>query len=185
MKKTIKTIIICVVVIAIVAATNLFGPSVLDKFGSENVVTESRLEKAINIDKLSTAEFVYNGVAEKYRDDNSEKIDCYISYKSTVKVGINMSDIKFKIDKEKKTVTPALPEVSINIAAIDEDGISYIPKNPDIDLKEVISICRKDAVDEANNSEQLKETAKENLKNVVEVLLKPLLESNGYSIAWN
>ena len=50
-----------------------------------------------------------------------------------------MEDVKFKIDEEKKTVTPILPEIEINIATLDENSISYIPKNPDLSLKEVIT----------------------------------------------
>ena len=41
----------------------------------KDVVTSSRLEKAINIDNLSTAEFIYNGIAEKRKEKKPEKVD--------------------------------------------------------------------------------------------------------------
>ena len=35
-----------------------------------------------------------------------------------------------------------------NIATVDENAISYIPKNPDISLKEIIVLCKEDAMNE-------------------------------------
>ena len=147
-------------------------------------ITSSQLEKAIDISQLSTAEFVYNGVAEKKNENSPEDVDCYIAYDANVKVGINMEDVKFKIDEEKKTVTPILPKIEINIATLDENSISYIPKNPDLSLKEVITLCKEDAINEANTSDKLYETAEENLQSVIQALLAPILEHEGYSIQW-
>lgn len=179
-----KIIPIAAAVVLIVAAANLFGPGIVKKIGGENVITASRLGKAINISQLSTAEFVYNGVAEKHEAENPQNIECYIAYNANVKVGIEMEEVTFTIDEENKTVTPVLPEIEINIAALDENSLSYIPRNPDIPLKEVITICKEDAVSEANNSKQLYQTAQENLQAVIEALLTPLLEDAGYSIVW-
>lgn len=95
-----------------------------------------------------------------------------------------MEDVEFEIDEENKTVTPILPEISVNIAALDENEISYIPKNPDIPLKEIIVLCKEDAVREANDSKKLYQTAEENLKAVIEALVSPILEHAGYTIKW-
>lgn len=81
-------------------------------------------------------------------------------------------------------MTPVLPEITVNIATLDEKAISYIPKNPDISLKEIIDLCKEDAMNEANNSEKLYQTAEENLRAVIEALLSPILENVGYSIEW-
>ena len=95
-----------------------------------------------------------------------------------------MEEVTFKINEEKKTVTPVLPKIEINIATLDENSISYIPKNPDLSLKEVITLCKEDAMNEANHSDKLYETAQENLESVIEALLSPILEYEGYSIQW-
>ena len=42
----------------------------------------------------------------------------------------------------------------------------------------------KDAINEANTSDKLYETAEENLQSVIEALLAPILEHEGYSIQW-
>ena len=179
-----KLILAAALVLAVLVVGSLFGPNVMNKIGKENVITSSQLEKAIDISQLSTAEFVYNGISEKYDDDKPEKVECYIAYHADVKVGIQMEDVEFEIDEENKTVTPILPEISVNIAALDENEISYIPKNPDIPLKEIIVLCKEDAVREANDSKKLYQTAEENLKAVIEALVSPILEHAGYTIKW-
>ena len=179
-----KLILAAALVLAVLVVGSLFGPNVMNKIGKENVITSSQLEKAIDISQLSTAEFVYNGIAEKYDDDKPEKVECYIAYHSDVKVGIQMEDVEFEIDEANKTVTPILPEISVNIAALDENEISYIPKNPDIPLKEIIVLCKEDAVREANDSKKLYQTAEENLKAVIEALVSPILEHAGYTMKW-
>lgn len=179
-----KLILAAALVLAVLVVGSLFGPNVMNKIGKENVITSSQLEKAIDISQLSTAEFVYNGIAEKYDDDKPEKVECYIAYHADVKVGIQMEDVEFEIDEENKTVTPILPEISVNIAVLDENEISYIPKNPDIPLKEIIVLCKEDAVREANDSKKLYQTAEENLKAVIEALVSPILEHAGYTIKW-
>ena len=179
-----KLILAAALVLAVLVVGSLFGPNVMNKIGKENVITSSQLEKAIDISQLSTAEFVYNGISEKYDDDKPEKVECYIAYHADVKVGIQMEDVEFEIDEANKTVTPILPEISVNIAALDENEISYIPKNPDIPLKEIIVLCKEDAVREANDSKKLYQTAEENLKAVIEALVSPILEHAGYTMKW-
>lgn len=180
-----KKIILALAVIAIVlAAGGIFAPKLLSRLDKDQVLTSSQLEKAIDIDQLSTAEFVYNGVAEKKDANDAEKVQCYIAYHANVKVGIQMEDVTFTIDEETKNVHPILPEITVTIASLDEDAISYIPKNPDITLKEVITLCKEDAVREASESEKLYQTAEENLRAVIEALLSPILNSRGYTIAW-
>ena len=179
-----KKLVLLVLIVAIAAGAGLVLPGVMNKAGKETTITSSQLEDAINISQLSTAEFVYNGVAEKYNQENPDEIDCYIAYDANVKVGINMEEVTFKINEEKKTVTPVLPKIEINIATLDENSISYIPKNPDLSLKEVITLCKEDAMNEANHSDKLYETAQENLESVIEALLSPILEHEGYSIQW-
>lgn len=179
MKKIIWGVVaIAVCILGIVAIINVRNS---DK---GKYITTSQLEKAVDIDELSTAEFVYNGVAEKYKDDDPEEVECRISYNATVKVGINMEDIDYKIDNKNKSVTPILPEIKVNIAALDESSISYIPKNPKMEVDEVIALCKEDAINEANKSDQLHDVAEENMKTTIEALIKPILDSKEYTIKW-
>lgn len=170
--------------VAAVTALCLLLPGVLIRIDKEEIITTAQLEKAIDISQLSTAEFVYNGIAEKKNEENPEKTDCYIAYNANVKVGIQMEDVTFEINEEAKTVKPVLPEISVNIATLEEDSLSYIPRNPDVPLKDILILCKEDAVKEANDSEKLYQTAEANLKAVISALLSPILENAGYSILW-
>ena len=162
---------------AAVLAACLVLPAVISRIEKEDVITSAQLEKAIDISQLSTAEFVYNGIAEKYNEEHPERVDCYIAYNASVKVGIQMEDVTFEIQEEEKTVTPVLPDITVQIATLDE-------KNPDVPLKDMMILCKEDAIREAEESEKLYETAEENLKMVMEALLSPVLENAGYSLVW-
>lgn len=180
-----KKIISVIIIVVVMAAVMIFvGLMVRNKSEKDSVITSAQLVKAIDTNELSTAEFVYNGVAEKHEEDNPEEVECYIAYNANVKVGIQMEDVEFNIDEDKKTVTPILPEIVVNVASLDEDAISYIPKNPDISLKEIITLCKEDVINEANNSKKLYQTAEENLKAVIEALLRPILKNAEYTIVW-
>ena len=140
MMKKRKIVFIFLLIVVIVAALKILIPKAATEIKKENVITSSQLKNAINISQLSTAEFVYNGIAEKYADESTEEVECYIAYDANVKVGIQMEDVAFNIDEENKVIQPVLPEISVNIATLEEDSISYIPKNPDLSLKEVIKL---------------------------------------------
>ena len=76
-----KKIIGSVLVLGIVAAAaGLFVPNAVQKITKESVITSSQLEKAVDISELSTAEFIYNGIADKYSDGNLEETECHIAY---------------------------------------------------------------------------------------------------------
>lgn len=141
------------------------------------------MKKAVSINKLSTAEFTYEGIAEKLNDKGEAVYHIY--YKATATSGMDLSSIEFKIDQGQKTVTPILPEVSVYDPVVDESAIEYLPKDANIDLREVIDICKQDALNEVEKAPSFKETSARNMRSTIEALLVPLLESNGYSIVWD
>ena len=150
----------------------------------KTIVTESTLEKAVEVSDLSVAEYNYNGIYEHFKDD-SDKVDYRIKYDATVKVGINMGEIKFTIDEESKTVTPILPELTINDVIVDTESLGYMPENAKVEVKDALKYCKQDVQKEAGESEQLNEVATENLRSVIEALIKPLLDTAGYTIKWD
>lgn len=151
--------------------------------------SSATLMKAIDIQELSTSQFDYNGIANIYRDNKKEKIKCYVRYEATVKAGINMDDINIETDNENKKVYITLPKIQIYKPNVDEKSFSYIKKNSvfdrkELELKDVISACIKDAKKEAKKSTELKNTAKENLKSIIEGLINPIIKEEGYTIEW-
>lgn len=179
-----KIVIGVALVIVVVGVFLLCNPETRGSLTGEDVVSSTQLKQAINIDNLSSAEFVYNGIAEKYKD-NTSTIEYRVAYDATVKVGIRMSDIDFDVDRANKTVTPRLPEIIVNSVSVDINTLSYMPKDPGAEIKDVIEVCENDVKTDASNSSKFYQTAEENMKSVVEALTLPLIKSKGYSLVWD
>lgn len=152
--------------------------------GEENLLTRSTLMETIDIAELSTSQFTYNGIAKIYDKEETSSIVCHVRYSSTVKAGIDMKDVDFEINNDEKTVKPILPTIKISVNLIDENSFSFIPSKVDVELKEIITSCKKDAEQEASKSKELMESSEENLKSIIEALLYPILEANEYSVIW-
>lgn len=180
----IAIVVVIVIVLGIAVAFALVGPGRINSLDKDDFVTSAQLEKAVDIDELSTAEFVYNGIAEKYKE-NSDEVEFRISYDATVKAGIKMSDVTFDVDNEAKVVRPHLPEVTVTNIHVQEDQLSYMPENPNSEIGEVLTICEQDVRDEAAEAKGFKTTAEENLMTVIEALTTPILKSKGYTLEWS
>ena len=176
-----KTAILILAVIGIVSAVFLLG-SKLGWFQphNEQQKTTSELISTKEIATLSVSEFVYNGIAQTFKDDGTP--DCNVLYKSTVKVSVDADSIKYTCDEEKKTVTFIFPEFRIDNPVIDVGSISTIPSVQDLHMDEVIKLCRKDALAEAKESGKLISSAQENLKSIMEAWYSPILE--GYTFEY-
>ena len=182
--KMFKSIIKVVLIIVLIILVVIVLPTRLNK-KKQTMITSSTLTKMVDISELSSAKFTYNGIAEAYTDENENKIKCRIRYDAVVEANINMNEIQFDIDKKKKTVKPILPEIKLTPNVITSaDSPSFIPEDTSIELKEVLIVCEKDAQEEAEKSTELMDVAKGNLRNTVEALLFPIVESNGYKIIW-
>ena len=51
-------------------------------------------------------------------------------------------------------------------------------------MKEILELCKKDALDEAAESKELYQTAEENIQSAIEALLSPILKNAEYTIQW-
>lgn len=148
------------------------------------ILTDSYLEKVVEISALSTAKYRYAGIAQVYKDEKHKKLKCNVKYNAEVKAGIDMDDIEIHADNENKVIRVSLPDIQLKAYIVDEDPIEFMPDDVRVDLNEAIAVCEQDALEEANNSTELKKSATENLKNTIEALLYPVLKEYGYSIEW-
>lgn len=168
---------------ALVAAVVFVGiPIVQAKDNKTTYFTSSELAGIVNVSKLSTAEYRYNGIATKYNGNGD--IEYHVYYESTVSATYDMGTIDFTIDNEKRTITPILPEPIIGDPAIDSTSLDYLPKAPNANLRDVITICKEDALAEVEQAGGILYTARQNMKRTIEALLTPLTESSGYTITW-
>ena len=185
MTKQPTKLVLSIGVIAIVLACLFrFGP--LNKTRSVKTDISTTLTEAINISELSTAEFRYKGIAEEYKDEEKTKVKCRICYSAIVKAGIDMKDVKIiDVDTSEKIVTLSLPKIDLKVTIIDEDSMATLPSDADVRVDTMLKCCKEDAENEARHSTELMETARENLKAIIEGLAFPILNPQGYTINWN
>ena len=181
---TMKAKLIAAAALAIIVAVAvLIGvPMIQNRQNTTTYFTSSDLAGIVNVSKLSTAEYRYNGIATKLKDNGDAEY--YVYYESTVSATYDMSAIEFDIDNRAKTITPILPEPIISDPSIDTTSLDYLPKNPDASLRDVVSICKADALAEVEQAGGILHTAKQNMKRTVEALLTPLLDASDYTIVW-
>lgn len=152
--------------------------------GGKKIITSSTLKETIDISELSSAQFVYNGIAEIYEDEEKTETKCHVRYNATVKAGIDMKAVEFDINNKTKTIKPILPEIHISSNTVDEKTLSFIPENSDVGLQEALVACQADALAESNQSSELLNLAKKNLKSIIEALLLSIVPSD-YKIIWD
>ena len=136
--------------------------------------TTSDLINTKEIATLSVSEFVYNGIARTYKENNEP--DYNVLYNSIVKVSIDADSIGYAVDEENKIVTFFFPEIEIGNPVIDVESLRTIPDKNDLYIDEVITLCRNDALEEAKKSEKLISSAQENLKSIMEAWYSPVFE---------
>ncbi len=144
------------------------------------ILTQSTLERIIDINELSTFKSVYIGVTEVMNENNPENTDYYVYYESVVKAGIDFKDIDFSIDHESASVMIEIPEVFITEITVDIASLDYIFINSSANkltvTEEAYAACIEDVTTEANNEESIKNIAKETAKNTIIALISPFIE---------
>lgn len=168
--------------VIIIVAIIIGVPVIQSKLNKTTYLTASQLTEIVNASKLSTAEYRYNGIADKCNDKGEAEYHVY--YESTISASYDMSAITFDIDEEAKTITPHLPEPEIGDPSIDTTTLDYLPENPKANLKDVISICKADVLAEVTSAGGILYTANQNMRRTMDALLVPVTEKTGYSITW-
>lgn len=192
MKKIIETIIKSKVYLAIAIAILVALVVLVATIGiklkrnPDRVVSTATLTDAINVEELAGAQFTYNGIAEIYKEGNTKKVDTYVKYYATVKAKVKPTDVKFNIDKDKKVVTATLPKITLKVDLKDDskDDFTFIKKNDNLELDDILKACTADAENEAKKATQLYDMAKSSIKETLGALMYPLTNSNGYTIEW-
>ena len=168
--------------VIIIVAIVIGVPVIQSKLNKTTYLTASQLTEIVNASKLSTAEYLYNGIADKCNDKGEAEYHVY--YESTISASYDMSAITFDIDEEAKTITPHLPEPEIGDPSIDTTTLDYLPENPKANLKDVISICKADVLAEVASAGGILYTANQNMRRTMDALLVPVTEKTGYNITW-
>ena len=152
---------------------------------SSEVVTVSTLKNIVNVSKLSTVKFVYNGSAEVVNDD---KTDYYVSYSSTVSVGIDFDKISFTDDSESKKIYASIPTPYITNIAVDIESLDFIFTNKKADKLSVLQTayekCIEDVQAECESNDKIIELANSSIGDTVRALTQPIIDEffDGYEL---
>ena len=162
----------------------------INKYSAKRVRydSSSNLVKAMEIEQLNLAKYTWNGIAAYYKD-NKNKVDTYIKYEAEIVATMDLKNFEknIEIDNEKKMVIVTLPKIELKPNILFKDGgnsFSFIPKNTDIEMSELIRVCEDDAINEISKKTKINKIAKANAKSTIKGLLLPLLEDNDYKIEW-
>lgn len=171
----VKIALVVVIVVALLVFFRCVLPWITDNHETEYLTT-SDLKSAVDIDSLSTVDYTYHGIVEKHgRFLWMDRVDYRVKYEAHIRASYTMSDIQFGIDEEHKVVTAYLPKAQVGEPQLDNSKFGYLPENATADMKDVLSLCRKDAADEVDKKE-IKKQADASLQDTVKALTMPLIE---------
>lgn len=180
LKRT-KPIIAVVIAVIVCAILVVSVKSILPSRKSESeIISKTMLEKIINVSDLSSFKAVYNGVAKVVNEEDSEKVDYYVSYNAEVKAGIDFEKVAITVDNENKVISVEIPEVKITDVNVDITSLDYIFENNRANTSTVseqaYKKCIEDAKNESSSEDTIYELAEQNVKNTIEALISPFVE---------
>lgn len=152
--------------------------------GEKTIDIITSLAESVNISELSTAEYVYNGIAHLYDEEKTDRLECSMRYEASVKASVDFNQISFDVKEDTKDIIVYLPAIKTKVYLTDKNLIEFIPENyKDIDYGKAREICIDDVEKEIEENDELTILAEENLKNTITALLTPILKGE-YDIVW-
>lgn len=182
-KKYKKPLIICLAVIGIIVSI-LFVKRFFIKTSAPvekeiELVNTAYIKEIIELSELSTFEVIYDGVSVKHNDKKPDKIDYYVSYKSNIQLGIDLSKVTISSNEETKTITITVPKIKINNISVDITSMDFIFKNNKANNEsvsdEAYKLCIDDVSRESEIQQEIFDLAQDNAKNTIEALTTPIL----------
>lgn len=150
-----------------------------NKGGIVTTMTESSLQKVLEISDLSTLEYTYNAITTVF-DEEKRTEKYHVAYEGNVVAGINFSDIDIEVDEDKKEITIKIPDVEIQSTSVNMGELDFMFMKDKYETetvsKEAYKASIEDLQNKAEKEESLLSMAKENAISTVEALVKPWVE---------
>lgn len=176
-----KTKLVTVLSLVFVIVVGAFVLIMQNNEGQLTTISESSLQKIIEINELSTVDYTYNATAAKYVEDNEEEVKYYVAYEGTVTAGIDFHEIGIGVNEEEKVVTITIPEVEIHGVRVEMGKMEYIFVKDKFETEtisqEAYKLCKEDLKKRIEKEELLYNAARENAISSVEALFKPWIET--------
>lgn len=180
-RKTLRTIIILLLVMIMVAAvcfTTIFAVKKLTDKKQPTITSASLYSKIEESSELTSAKMYYNGVLF-YSEGNIPyltQMSYNMTYSAEVRAGIDVSEIEIKVEDDRVVVD--LPEPEIQDINIDPDSVKFFDKKNALfnweEMEDGVDAIKyaKDDVEANANLEVLKEEALENSRTLIQGLLE-------------
>ena len=180
-RKTLRTIIILLLVMIMVAAvcfTTIFAVKKLTDKKQPTITSASLYSKIEESSELTSAKMYYNGVLFYSEGDIPylTQMSYNMTYSAVVRAGIDVSEIEIKVEDDRVVVD--LPEPEIQDINIDPDSVKFFDKKNALfnweEMEDGVDAIKyaKDDVEANANLEVLKEEALENSRTLIQGLLE-------------
>ncbi len=152
---------------------------------SPEIVTISTLQKIVNVSKLSTVKFVYNGSTNV---SSGNKTDYYVSYKSIVSVGVDFDKISLEQDSEAKKIYVTIPPPEITDTSVDIESLDFIFNNKKANelsaLQTAYEKCVEDVRNECKSNDKMFDLAQKGIEDTIRALTQPIIDElfDGYEL---
>ncbi len=175
--RKLKVPALCIIALLLVGL--LITMLIPNKEGSVTTITKSTLQKIVEINELSTVDYVYNAIATKYDKNNKDEL-YHVAYEGTVTAGIDFNKIEFDIDQKSKKITITTPDVEIQETRIDMGNLEFIfmeDAKENAVSQDAYKLCKADLEKRVKEENLLFTTAKENAISSVTALFQPWIET--------
>lgn len=161
------------------------------------MLTISTVEKIIKpASDLITSKYNFKdaGTYEDYKHILGKKVPfttdkVVFTYKGTVSVGIDLSDVKYEIDDKNKSISITLPEIGIKSNEIDNSSFEYPFESDSVfnstemsDFTKLLSTLKKKKEEEVKKDTEFMDTARQNTENVLKDFLTASDATKEYSV---
>ena len=176
-KRLYPIVAILLVIIIALAVVFVLPHKISSDTNQPKIVTISTLQEIVNISKLSTVQFVYNGSAKV---DGDNKTDYHVSYDSIISIGIDFDKVSFESDLEAKKIYVTIPEPEITDISVDIESLDFIFNNKKADklttLQSAYEVCIEDARAECEANEKMFSLAEKSIEDAIRALTEPIID---------
>lgn len=173
----IKGVIGIIVIVLIVVTSPSFESK--NPFFITNTISQSSIEKILDISELSTLEYTYNAVAAGY-DEDGKTLLYHVAYEGTVSAGIDFDKLKVKVNPDKKEIRITVPEAKILDCSVNEGSLKYIFEKDEYNTATISAdaykVSKEDLKKKANEETRITELAKENAISAISGLIEPWVD---------
>ena len=142
-------------------------------------ISQSSIEKILDISELSTLEYTYNAVAAGY-DEDGKTLLYHVAYEGTVSAGIDFDKLKVKVNPDKKEIRITVPEAKILDCSVNEGSLKYIFEKDEYNTATISAdaykVSKEDLKKKANEETRITELAKENAISAISGLIEPWVD---------